>query len=130
MIDIKELRIGNLVLAKGIKNNLYETIIDSIDTNGVNFTIPDNYGESTTELIYDEVWPIEITEEWLIKLGLRDPNKMKVFNNGKRLDIERTLADSEEWDIYLNEDHYLCTVKYIHQLQNVFFDLGQELTIQ
>jgi hypothetical protein len=73
--------------------------------------------------------PIELTEEWLLKLGFKsDPyhdlyyaNKPDGFFN---IDINKTRGRLE-----LHYKH--IELKYVHQLQNLFFALtGEELTLK
>lgn len=77
--------------------------------------------------------PIPLTEEWLIKFGFR-PNKhgyifdtfrVKNLVTGFFYGYIPVFLDGEEEDI---ED---VQIKYVHQLQNLYFALtGKELTIK
>lgn len=76
-------------------------------------------------LEYDIISPIPLTEEWLLKFGFNQ------FPTGNFWDRE------DFWACYFNRDKtallfdYLeWSVKYVHQLQNLYFALtGMELTI-
>lgn len=69
--------------------------------------------------------PIPLTDEWLEKFGF---NK---FPNQKKYDMDNFwacgLRNGNEWHF----EDLECFVKYVHQLQNLFFALtGEELTIK
>lgn len=82
---------------------------------------------------------IKITVEWLIKLGfIKHPDrKYYVFKN----DINSEFAHlricdvfgKKEFNVSIGDDDngiVFCTLKYIHQLQNLFFAVyGEELTL-
>jgi hypothetical protein len=93
------------------------------------------------ESTYGEFKPIPLTEEWLVKFGF------KKFKGGISLDNEEfTLTythkntdktillevnGEDEW----GKHQYTCIVlnhiKYVHQLQNLYFTLtGEELTFK
>jgi len=131
-MEAKELRIGNLV-----NNAMKVTEIDSFGINGYYDEAQGgmNYNEYGCRL--DEIKPIELTKEWLIKFGFENENR-----------------DSSEWNNYDScPEHSICgefneiqgefyftagegikmsvAIKYVHQLQNLYFALkGQELTLK
>ena len=130
MIKSSELRIGNWVLISGD-----ESTIDAYDL----------YDWS------DPIDPIPLTEEWLIKFGFEDLSDGYIFSidvdqtfkfdwqKRHKLRLSSTSTNFTEWELsgYLGEDkeakHYApiaTDVKYVHQLQNLYFALtGEELTI-
>lgn len=105
-----ELRIGNLVNINGIeltlKPNLFCLIIDE-------------------QIVLPK--PIPLTEEWLLKF-----DEIKKFRNGIYLPIMNLRAEIH-FEIYGNEiistiksdfaNLILDRIKYVHQLQNLFFAL-------
>ena len=110
-----ELMIGNYVKLKGYDKPIRVLIIDTTET--------------STNTKYE---PIPLTEEWLLEFGFE-----KQENNWKRLCIcndwtylywER-LAGVE---LSVNKHSVMLShIKYVHQLQNLFFALtNQELTIK
>lgn len=124
MIDPRELRIGNLVTTIP-HNNCYVVEVTSIDADGINGHIPDNYGDIKTDLIYDEYFPLAM-KEWLVRFGFAlwcgdyNLNGVDIFEvevgvfvlNGQSKTIGKTF-------------------KHVHQLQNLYFALtGEELTIK
>jgi len=129
MPDMKanELRIGNLVdlgnrIAKVIEiNHLACVVVDLEETQD---TIED----------YERTKPILLTEEWLIKFGFKrhhaDYSNDVIYIKNVPNNIEF------EWGIYPNELGSGVQIKnrkllkYIHQLQNLYFALtGEELIL-
>ena len=125
-MEAKELRIGNLVIyndilmkirgitaptpRKGIYNN--EFIIELFD------------GAGLLDCKLDEINPIPLTEEWLIKLGFA--RKGNVFRL-KKLTIFKV---KERFYSPHSGFAYSIEIQDVHQLQNLYFALtGEELTI-
>ena len=118
MITPQDLRIGNLV-----KHNGEFYAIKSFDEEHV--ALKDNV--SFDYIGYDEIEPIEITEEWLLKCGYK--------KNGSWLRIENSrfaeaLIYEDGVDISVHS-FWLKHIKYVHQLQNLRFALtGKQLEIK
>ncbi|MCT4085466.1 hypothetical protein HZP81_17095 [Elizabethkingia anophelis] len=71
--------------------------------------------------------PIELTEEWLLKLGF---NKSKFSSNCFKITNGYKFDFAGGKVLYLDSIR-LEHIKYIHQLQNLHFALGgEELTIK
>ena len=118
MIDVKELRIGNIVSRRGSHEELAVDI--------------DLFIKISRHPIFFE--PIKLTEEWLLKFGFaKDEDQLKWgyldFTKGSiyiRLNIDSTFY----------RDGHKCLgdmkhLKCVHQLQNLYFALtGTELTLQ
>lgn len=139
-MEARELRIGNLV---NTKSGILE--IESISSEGVNLhTYTDtHYGVQSSgsyfENSLDEIDPIPITKEWLIKFGFTH-NGYGEFNlNDLNFDCEYT--DAGEWVVFLDQtkegDKYVSRVyikqgvRFVHQLQNLYFALtGEELEVK
>ena len=131
-----ELRIGNYI--KGI----YETEIDRgngiiedaecfeevrvVGLDSVNFSEYSIWVEDGSREIYDSFEGIPLTEEWLLKLGF------KWKNHAMRLGKYAIRQQVDGWFMYLSNESLNFTIhlKYVHQLQNLYFALtGKELTI-
>jgi hypothetical protein len=88
-----------------------------------------HYFESKEDLILES---IPLTEEWLLKFGLNKLNRdVPAFEAGNLI-VEWLF---ERWTGRLYYDAYtsiqIIQVKYVHQLQNLYFALtGEELTIK
>lgn len=82
---------------------------------------------------WDDIRPIPITEDWLLKLGFDNTQrgffKIRILNRGSinvLISKKRLLVELGTTGGYLfgNTD-----IKHIHQLQNLYFSLtGEELT--
>lgn len=82
----------------------------------------------------DELEPIPITEEWLLKFGFEKKITQTSFINLVHFENKNCwiylIKDGFEFELITgNERHNLCkTYKYVHQLQNLYFALtGEEL---
>ena len=121
MINAKELRIGNLI---GFGEKYFQ--VHEIQEKC--FYV---LGEKGIELknTVAELKPIQLTEEWLQKLGFKQNKFDKVFE-----------VENCQIEIYFFDNDIKCTVcvdsvinkkiEYVHQLQNLYFALtGSELTV-
>ena len=77
--------------------------------------------------------PIELTEEWLLKLGFKYnklqfcSNKIIVHQykiNGICLSIDESKVNKHEYSFFGN--NFIRTVKHVHQLQNLYFALTEK----
>jgi len=134
MIEAKDLRIGNLITDEFYEN--FKTIITvhSINKEGINLEIEDdgNWAECAQRWIgveykFDKLFGIPLTPEILEKCGFvlngdyykRQPE----FEN-----IEYRLIEfpSGTWIVskgFINYNHEITAIKYLHQLQNLYFAL-------
>ncbi len=122
-MEANELRIGNYVKADGYYPY---ADIDGVEKEAVRV--------GTDSFTYDAIEPIPLTEEWLLKFGF--------INNPPFFSREYNLSHNESNILMVNhyEDGWLfrCDwwrvgkmIKYVHQLQNLFFALtGEEFTIK
>ena len=120
-----ELRIGNLVSSKnadaftvtGIKDrNIY---VEGYST---------EYGHdiAISLLRINQAFPIELTPEWLERMGFE-----KAFNGYWDDKDEFRIYEDGEGILYLGERIPCNRIKYIHQLQNLYFALtGLEIEIK
>lgn len=130
MINLNELRIGNYVSALGMATHKV-TYIDS----------ENEYiaCEEFSERPISEFEPILLTEEWLVKLGFDLINEgylcldcgisvnFKFKKDGSLL--KGQIMQMRFGVGYTNSRN--DRIKYVHQLQNLFFALtGEELTIK
>jgi len=125
----KELRVGNL-LHFPYYNEYVEVLgINAHENNGSTFDLPKIYhwiSFKRNSILYTEpillLEPIPLTEEWLLNFGY-------------------TKEDSNFWNLghivwEYDGGVFICnkngiTLKYVHQLQNLYFALtGRELTIK
>lgn len=121
-VQANELRIGNFIKYEHLGNPVKIGAVDIVH-------ISDNNSN---------VSPIPLTEEWLVKLGAKKnqlPNcyYISVTNLKAELHFE-TFSNTDEIltrIISHYSDLIFDIIKYVHQLQNLFFALtGEELTIK
>ena len=129
-----DLRIGNLVLLK-CKNEKDEIgkLLTIDEINGCYYNKATNKkfinqkydGIKNSWCKFEIINPILLTEEWLLKLGFN-----KLFENGTGYRFNN-FNISFYGDVY-GVNYFYCEyeLKYVHQLQNIYFSLtGHELTI-
>lgn len=127
-----ELRIGNLIQTKEYKSArriicFYGSSDVLVDSGYVTFPTDDE-----SEYSLNELEPIPLTEEWLLKFGFEKINETDWQSPSScyRWDTAREgmqfLTLDDEWLFFSNGE-----VEYVHQLQNLYFALtGEELTIK
>lgn len=118
MIQANELRLGNYIYK-----------LDNV------MQVEDETFKNVSAMLFPYK-PIPITEEWLLKLGFVSSD----LNNSIRIHFEHLVDYRFEYYItkitnYHKEDMYFSgssinNIKYVHQLQNLFFAVTQkELTL-
>lgn len=130
-MEAKELRIGNIVQDIQYKSPMrivqfYGTTMFELDSPYMDYT------DYRCDADLDKYEPVLITEDWLIKLGAK--------NTGTEIYLD---IDSEYGNTlinYFDRKMFLIDcdggsigieIKYVHQLQNLYFALtGKELTIK
>ena len=75
-----------------------------------------------------DLFPIDLTEEWLLKFGFEKDNH--VFRLGIiAIFIQKEFGHFEVNILHTDMDNKIC--KHVHQLQNLYHSLtGEELTIK
>jgi hypothetical protein len=121
MIQANELRLGNLIL----KNNEIYEISSLFFVDLHDGTIRENYNNSYI------IEPIPLTEEWILKFGLKKTKYKSdiIYDFGLQ---NSTYITIDKNDLsYFMWDEYLTSIKYVHQLQNLYFALtNNELEIK
>lgn len=131
IIQANELRIGNLVYDRGDKI-LRIDYWERKDMIAQKVVVGGFVGHPFTEDI-EFLKPIPLTEEWLLKFGFEFGMKFQDFVKGKykftQLKNKILYGEfSEEGIFYFNT---ITKIKYLHQLQNLYFALtNEELTIK
>ena len=137
MINTSELRIGNLFQdTKGniqVAYTIHETVVNESWTGpfpGGDYKLNPGYGE-------DDMEPIPLSAEWLVRMGFEN-GEIK-YSHKLHMTIRPYQTATQgifpgEWEITLLGaiPHALGrTIRYVHQLQNLYFDLtGEEVTIK
>jgi hypothetical protein len=128
-INFKELRLDNYIC---INNNLHPCRVKEITMSSVIVeSIKENYSEPTI----NSMNPIPLTEEWLLKFGFERHH----FDYSNGVIYIKDVPNNNEfkWGVYpfelgsgfiINKSKNL---KYVHQLQNLYFALtNEELTMK
>jgi hypothetical protein len=126
MIKANELKIGN----KLQKSNEEIFTVLRLD-NTQDILVEEQRGLLTLDY---NLFGISLTEEWLLKFGFEKiGTKLYLLNNTCfYLQINKILAYPDNWSItlYRNESKICDRLKYVHQLQNLYFALtGEELQL-
>ena len=116
-----DLRQNNLILYNDKIVTVAGTIGDTIYYKGdAEVYFDSNIGET-----YQPFKPIPLTEEWLLKFGLLK-TKNSVLMGGYELIYD---DKNNMYNVFVYHGIF-CTIKYVHQLQNLYFALtGEELKI-
>lgn len=126
----QELRIGNYV---NFDNNICK--IDGI----CGFAIVRMDAGYTIDSQLHHIKPIPLTEDWLLKFCFKEIGKTKVYIIYDIMQVHLQWCDKKLFWVgcfesersYFPLDDSLFHIKYVHQLQNLFFALtGTELTIE
>ena len=122
-MEAKELRIGNYV-----SYATQETLI--LDINRTHAELGYYMDSIGFERKYHEFRPIPLTEEWLLKFGFVFDSYGEYCKGAYSLDNEYT--DKGVYNFVIHKETCLdIEIKYLHQLQNLYFALtNEELTIQ
>lgn len=131
MIDIKELRIGNIL--KGENGPVIVSILS--DDNRVAVKYPNHaplFAQDAKEM---SIEPIPLTEDILLKCGFERYSLGFIINfpgcnlRSRRIMVAKVLNTySISWACF---DTPRIRIKYLHELQNLFYDLTKtELNVQ
>lgn len=117
-MEVKELRLGNYIL--GWFQNNDGMFQEAIGLNLLVFNEIANWPEHDYE-------PIPLTEKWLLKFGfIKEKKNRKYVYLFDGFELEQS-PSGEIWF----ENRCGTVIKYIHQLQNLYFAItAEELTIK
>ena len=121
-----ELRIGNFVLTD--RNNYSKTIVEiRLFTASVKYIRQDTKCEHQSMVDYERLLPIILTEEWLLAFGSKKINEYWFSFHSYGIIKHSTFIELYS----CVKGDYICnSVKYVHQLQNLYLCLtNEELTI-
>jgi len=141
MIEDKELRVGNLVNHSGFSNAVYVAGLVAGDSRP-------RVNPSNTDSVFmvGGQWsPIPLTEEWLVKFGFDKKNLTHRSDGSISKDMfvkypaivgvnklnegDTPFRFCRAIPSEMNGYNFFSFIKYVHQLQNLYFALtGEELT--
>lgn len=110
-MDAKDLRIGNIIECVLVEYRV--TMVDSKNSvSGISLHNPDD-----NELVLDDMWyPIPLTEEWLLKAGLRKEGSR--YYIGHEYWVQQ---DCNHWVmIEMDEWVEITSFDYVHEFQNAY----------
>ena len=122
-MKVSDLRIGNYLNSKQ-----GHVIVTEIRTNNI-VKIQDNTSSFDVATCLQ---PIEITKKWLLKLGFEYNNNYDNYVIRARDYYNSVGWNDEDCEWYYNNDrsdagcYYITDIKYVHELQNLYFALTQE----
>jgi len=129
MLKPQDLRIGNLVICEDSMRNTSSHIIEVSEISKAGIWFTNQWGEYVCEP-YKRLFGIPLNDAWILKAGLVGLNGIFIFANG--CIIENTIGG---WSFFISGIGLPISVitdkiKYVHQLQNLFYSLsGEELAI-
>lgn len=124
MIDIKSLRLGNIVqFYDWYKDGMYKQFrIISIDQDSEYLSLSD--GTIRTCISFNELEPVPLTKELLLKYGF----KKDASGSFHVKNIEIYFSNNESFGVIDNIP--IKGLKYLHQLQNIYYYLeNKELEV-
>ena len=120
-IEIKELRIGNIIRYRDERDTIVSSLGDNFNTSHINKSY--YVGSDCLE----EYEPIPLTKEWLLKFGfdyVRNTNEYhnRLINEGAY--YLKPVGDAfNHWYLYHKKKMITTNIMYVHQLQNLYFAL-------
>lgn len=137
MVDVRELRIGNFFKISVCDNFRVDEIYKNED--GF-YCVKNNIGCNGSYLygVVEDLQPISLTEELLLKCGMNECDDVSIVRYAKRngkFKINIMLYELKKCVICINNaesGEQVCSreVKYLHQLQNIYFDFtGKKLEV-
>ena len=130
MINANELRKNNLITDAYYES--FKTIIkvDSVNEKGINLEIEDdgNWSEIAQrwiepEYTFEKLFPIPLTEEILLKCGFE--KHIKLGGHDGYL-LNGWFITTDLCFMVLGSSVILSKLKYLHRLQNIYFELNNE----
>jgi hypothetical protein len=120
-----ELRIGNYVNFKNREDIFFCEVI-TLDKCGyihLQRIFKDNLHNDDQPESIEDITPIPLTEDWLLKFGfVSNPYQDRYENEFIHVECNKTRGITELWI------ERMPHIKYVHQLQNLYFALtGEEL---
>jgi hypothetical protein len=142
-MTVQELRIGNYVnVLKDGQSPFRIDLFDYVSKGIGKFGQIDNHKLHPTTWYLQDLQPIPLTEEWLLKFGFKrrkyensywfEKSKNKLLFLSNDINPNKGCAYSTKLDhIFLHDGpSNIKKVKYVHQLQNLYFALtGNELKL-
>ena len=133
-MEAREIRIGNYVSCPKSGQNPFR--IDEIEVYRSGLYLVGMGRDLNTHPATwygSDIKPIPLTEDWLIKFGFAKDADRNQYKKGwfRICDTISQGLSFVDLDVFQNDECVWVAVKYVHQLQNLYFALtGEELTIK
>ena len=116
-MEATELRIGNYVM------NEHSKILTVLGIKETSLYLYEKYKSQSGSYFIEKIWPIPLTEEWLLKFGFEKiaGYLWKCKQLGEQRFIENHLTKG-----YFETHYESKHIQYVHQLQNLYFALTNE----
>jgi hypothetical protein len=133
MIKATELRIGNYITYQG-----KQITVEGVSVSGYIYHSKGQFDGSIGSA-YVPFEPIPLTEDWLVRFGfekeVKQSDSVYISDNVYRLNIFEYATScgtmNLEIDYYDQHASFTTNIKYVHQLQNLYFYLtGEELILK
>ena len=141
MLKASELRLGNYGLYR-LDNECYPFEVTMIAPSHIEFDLlgdaPLDFSRHQTDVLYEYIEPITLTEDWLLKAGFTKidhdiMNDIPKFLDGRCqyvVSITKSHSVVCAYDESDGSQWYLAAIFYLHELQNLYYSLtNEELTI-
>lgn len=126
-MQAEELRINNFVLHKGGEWSDRNPRVEEKDF-VFQWEESDWYSVGECTLSLDQIEPIPLTEEWLLKFSFEKEDE-EYFHKSKYAPV--LIECDNGWADSFEERQASKIINYVHQLQNLFYALtGEELTLK
>ena len=129
MKESKEFRIGNYLEIDG----RFEMVSSIHSDNTIRLRESENSPcHGCYSIRNTNIKPIQLTKDWILKFGFEENFKQyELQNYGLKVVKD---VNSNVWICYigfLNQFYEICTIKHVHELQNLYFALtGTELELK
>ena len=133
MINHTELRCGNKVHISG-KEYPNERLVATVgeihyfgSTLECDFGEGEGEGEEDCDIDHEDLIPIPLSEEWLIRAGFEKYSDKEFYIYTSKENEVRFYKSDSDWNLA----YFITETRYVHQLQNLYFWLtGEELTFK
>lgn len=130
-MKVNELRIGNIVSHEDYSEEIFEVI--SIEQHEDSYLINTKGGKNGTWINHiDLIKKVPITKESLLNFGFWYNEGINIYQWGSYLQTGYNIENSEfiYYSLDFSRTFITTEVKYIHELQNLCFDLEKEQELE
>ena len=123
-----ELRIGNLVHSDFSEKNIKTVVEIKHKMASVKYIRADTNEPHQSMVDYERLIPIPLTEQWLLKAGAEKVADYSFYLENMHIGVYHSKSGGGFVFILSIKDFQIAELKYVHQLQNLYFALtGVEL---